>query len=236
MKKVKSLLLGATVLLVSAAQAQTVDDIIAKHTEALGGKDKISQVKSIYIENSVEAMGNTSSSVETLLQGKGYKSETEFNGMKVVNAYTDKSGWAINPFTGATDAQAMPDEAYKANKDVIYFGGSLLDYSTKGNKLELLGKDGNDYKIKVTNGNSETTYFVNAETSLIDKVSIKAEMMGQSMEIVKTFSDYKKTDFGITIPYTISTDFGGAFSFTSKVTKVEVNKEIDPKIFDMPAK
>ena len=60
-------MLAATVLLVSAAQAQTVDDIIAKHTEALGGKEKISQVKSIYMENSVEVMGNTSPSVETLV-------------------------------------------------------------------------------------------------------------------------------------------------------------------------
>ena len=150
MKKVKFLFLSASLLFIVTAQAQTVDEIINKYVEAIGGKEKISQVKSIYIENSLEAMGNTSPSIESLLQGKGYRNESEFNGMKIVNCYTDKGGWAINPFTGSTDAQAMPDEVYKSGKDLIYFGGSLVDYAAKGNKVELTGKEGNNYKIKVT--------------------------------------------------------------------------------------
>ncbi len=236
MKKIKLLLLASAALTVSFAKAQTVDDIIAKHTDAIGGKDKISQVKSIYTENSIEAMGNTSTSTESLLQGKGYKSESEFGGMKVINAYTDKGGWLINPFMGSSDAQAMPADAYVSGKDQIYFGGSLVDYATKGNKIELQGKEGNLYKLKVTNGSSEATYFIDGDTYLVNKISIKGDMMGQTIEIVKNFSDYKKTDFGIVIPYSTTTDFGGNFSFTSKVTKVEVNKELDPKIFDMPGK
>ncbi|TMI71467.1 MAG: outer membrane lipoprotein-sorting protein [Bacteroidetes bacterium] len=235
MKKVKSLMLAATVLLVSAAQAQTVDDIIAKHTEALGGKEKISQVKSIYMENSVEVMGNTSPSVETLVQGKGFKSETDAGGMKFVNTYTDKGGWMINPMMGGSDAQDMPDEMYKSGKNQIYFGGALVDYAAKGNKVELLGKDGNDYKIKVTAGTNESTYYIDGTTYYVTKITSKGEMMGQPTDITMTFSDYKKTDFGIVIPYTRSADFG-QFALSYKTTKVEVNKEIDPKIFDKPAK
>jgi hypothetical protein len=235
MKNVKSLLLAAAVTIVSVAQAQTADDIINKHIDALGGKDKISQVKSIYTESSVEVMGNTSTSVESLLQGKGFKAETDFNGMKIINCYTDKGGWAINPFAGGTDAQAMPDEAYKPGKDQIYFGGSLVDYAAKGNKVELLGKEGNDYKLKLTNGSNETTYYIDGTTYLVNKSVAKGDMMGQAIEITTTFSDYKKTDFGITVPYGRNIDFG-QFALAYKVNKVEVNKEIDPKIFDMPAK
>jgi len=223
---------GAAVLLLSAAQAQTVDEIINKHLDAIGGKDKLAQVKSLYIENSVEAMGNSSPSVESLLQGKGYKSETEFNGQKVINCYTDKGGWALNPFFGSTDPQAMPDEMYKAGKDLIYFGGSLVDYAAKGNKVELSGKEGTNYKLKLTSGSRETSYFIDESTYLVTKTTAKGDFGGQSMEITMNFSDYKKTDFGIVLPYTRSTDFGG-FALAYKVTKVEVNKEIDPKIFEM---
>ena len=126
----------------SLVQAQTVDEIIAKHIEAIGGKEKLGQVKSLYIENSMEVMGNQSPVTEYLLEGKGFKSEAEFNGSKIINCFTDKGGWLINPMAGGTDAQAMPEELYKAGKDQIYVGGALLDYAAKSNKVELAGKEG----------------------------------------------------------------------------------------------
>jgi hypothetical protein len=101
--------------------------------------------------------------------------------------------------------------------------------------VELLGKDGNDYKIKVTAGTNESIYYVDGTTYYVTKITSKGEMMGQPADITMTFSDYKKTDFGIVIPYTRSADFG-QFALSYKTTKVEVNKEIDPKIFDKPAK
>ena len=238
MKRIQYLFLSAALLFVATTRAQTVDDVINKHINAIGGKEKLSQVKSLYVENSLEVMGNSSASFENLLQGKGFKSESEFNGMKIISCYTDKGGWSINPFMGNTDAQAMPDEMYNAGKDQINFGGSLyfaaalIDYAAKGSKAELSGKEGTNYKIKLTSGGRETTYYIDETTYYLAKTVTKGEMMGQSIEIVTTYSDHKKTDFGIVLPYTRSTDFGG-FALASKVTKVEVNKEIDPKIFEM---
>ena len=233
MKTLKSVLLIAAVLFTSALQAQTADEIINKHIEAIGGKDKIGQVKSLYIEYSMEAMGNTSVSTESLLAGKGFKSESEFNGMKLINCFTDKGGWSVNPFTGNSDPQAMPDEVYKAGKDQLNFGGALVNYASKGYKAELLGKEGNNFKIKLTGGSAETTYYIDGTTWYLTKTTAKAEMMGQSIEIVISFSDYKKTDFGIVLPYSRATDFGG-FALSTKITKVEVNKDLDAKIFEMP--
>jgi hypothetical protein len=233
MKKIKFLSLSFSLLLVSALQAQTVDEIIAKHVDAIGGKEKLAQLKSLYIETSVEVMGNQIPAVETLLEGKGFKSETEFNGSKIIQCFTDKGGWSVNPMGGAVEPQAMPDELYKAGKGQINFGGSLVDYAAKGNKVELLGKEGNNYKLKVATGSSiESVYFIDTTTYLISKITSKAEMMGQSVDVVMSFSDYKKTDFGITVPYTRDSDFG-SFALSSKVSKLEVNKEIDPKIFEM---
>jgi len=59
-------------------------------------------------------------------------------------------------------------------------------------------------------------------------------MMGQPVEITISFSDYQKTDFGYVVARKIDTDMGGNFSFSATVTKVEINKEVDPKIFEMP--
>src|SRR5882757_7375468 len=108
MKKIQLMFLGIAVLSISAVQAQTVDEIINKHIEAIGGKEKLSQAKSLYIENSMEVMGNQAPSTESVLEGKGYKNETEINGAKKNNFYTDKGGWMVNPMMGASDPQAMP--------------------------------------------------------------------------------------------------------------------------------
>jgi len=233
MKKIKFLLLGTAVLVASALYAQTVDEIIAKHVEAIGGKEKLSQVKSLYTEISMEVMGNQAPVVEHLLEGKGYKSETDFNGSKIIQCITDKGGWSVNPMAGATEAQAMPEEQYKVSKDQIYIGGALVNYAEKGNKVELLGKEENNYKLKVVNGTIESTYFIDGNTWYITKTTSKGEMMGQPVEVVVTLSDHKKTDFGIVLPHSRTIDLGG-FAMSAKINKVEFNKEIDPKIFELP--
>ena len=50
---------------------------------------------------------------------------------------------------------------------------------------------------------------------------------------IRFFSDYKKTDFGIVVPYTKNVDMG-SFSMPSTITKLEINKELDPSTFEMP--
>ena len=58
-------------------------------------------------------------------------------------------------------------------------------------------------------------------------------MNGQSAEVAVNFSNYKKTDYGYVVPYSIATTFPG-MTMTSTINKVEVNKAVDPQIFSMP--
>lgn len=233
MKHIKFILLALVVVSVSALKAQTVDEVIAKYVDAIGGKEKLSQVKSLYTENSMEVMGNAAPQREYLIEGKGFKTEVEFNGANIINCYTDKNGWSINPMMGGANAEAMPEALYKSGKTQIYLCGGLSDYAAKGYKAELAGKEGNNFKIKLSDGGSETLYFIDASSYLLTKSIIKSEMMGQAVDVTTTYADYKKTDFGIMIPYTKNIDMG-MFQLGQKVEKVEVNKELDLKIFDMP--
>ncbi len=233
MKSIKILLVGLAAMTAIALNAQTVDEVISKHVEAMGGKDKLSQVKSIYTENSMEVMGNSVTQKEYLLEGKGFKSEVEFNGSSIIQCLTDKGGWMVNPMMGGTDAQAIPDGAFKSSKPMIYVGGALTDYSTKGYKAELVGKEEGNFKIKVTADGNETYYFLDPKTYYLTKSVMKGEAMGQSVNVTTTYSNHKKTDFGIVLPYTKSVDMG-MFQYVQKIDKVEVNKAIDLKIFEMP--
>ncbi len=218
-----------------AETSLTVDDIVGKHAAALGGSDAISKVKSVVLESSITMMGAENPSTTTIVDGVGYKNEMDFNGTKIVQAYTDKGGWTINPMAGAPTATPMPDDVYNTGKGQIYVGDPLFDYAAKGSTVELIGKDGSAYKVKLTSKEKvQTVYLIDSTSFLITAVATKGKMQDQDVDITTKLSDYRKTDLGFTMPYAIDVDLGGQFSLTIAVKKVELNKTIDPAIFAMP--
>jgi len=220
-----------------AINAQSADDIINKHIEAVGGKDLLSKISSMHMEVSTQVMGNEMTGRVTVLNGKGYKSESSFNGQTIIQCITDTAGWMVNPMAGITQPMVMPGEAYKTGKLQIDVE-PLLNYAAKGYKAELLGTDSagtvNAYKIKLTTPDSVAfTFFIDPSMYYTVKTTFAGQVMGQDVNIASTYSDYKKTDFGFIFPYTIDTNFG-QFSYTTTVTKVEINKPVDPSVFAMP--
>ncbi len=218
-------------------KAQTADEIVAKHVDAIGGKDKLTQVKSVYIESTTDVMGNQSATKTYILNGTGYRNESDFNGQSLVQVETDKGGWMINPFGGSSDAVAYPDNLFKSNAEQIYVD-PLFDYAAKGSTVELTGQekvgDINAFKIKYTNKyNADSTYYSDPSTWYIIQVVRQSEAMGQEITLTATFSDYKQSDFGIFFPSKTHLDMG-QFALDVSANKVEVNKDIDITIFNMP--
>lgn len=236
MKITKFYFLLLTAISISfAAKAQTADDIIGKYVDAIGGKDKISQIKSVYTDATVTVMGMDGPASTTLLVGKGYRSEIEVNNTKVIQVLTDKGGWSINPFAGASDPTPMPDDEYQGGKAALWIGGALSNYKANGYTAELLPKDGNDYPIKVTAGKNVSTYYIDATTYLLNKVVTVGSAQGQAVQATTTYSNYQKTDFGFVTPFKADIDLGQVqLAYVAK--SVTVNKDIDPKVFEMPAK
>jgi hypothetical protein len=222
---------------IAMVNAQTAEDVISRHIEAVGGKSVLSQIKSISVESSVQVQGSDAPSTLTILNGKGYRLESEFNGQKIIQVYTDKGGWSLNPMSGSSNPQPLTPDQYKAGKDQMDIGGPLYNYSGKGNRVELQGKEAGQYKIKETSRDNITTFFyIDPLTFFITKSVQTGTMMGQQMEVTRTFSNFQKTDIGYTIPFTIDINYGGGFSLTSNVRKVQFNTDIDPKLFEMPGK
>jgi len=221
-------------LSVIIVQAQTAEEIIEKHIDAMGGKDLLSQARSLSIEGTTQVMGNDVPFNTTILNGVGFRSETDFNGSKIIQVYTNQSGWTINPMAGAADALIMPEDLYKAGKNQIFIADELSNHIEQGNAVELIGKDGDLYKLKLTSpGNIETNYYVDPSTYFVIKIIKKGMMQGQEVEITISYSNFKKTDFGLVMPFTTATDFGN-FSMASNSNKIEFNTNVDPSIFERP--
>jgi len=223
----------------ATAHAQTASDIINKHMQALGGPDVFAKVKSVYYEGTLNVMGNDVPTSATLLVGKGFKTVTTFNGMDIIQCFTDTSGWMVNPMAGQTDPTPMPADMVKNSKSALTIGNYLSDYKANGFKDSLLGRESfdsvNAFKVKLSKPDLEITYWFDPNTFYILKTESKTTVSGQDVTTPTTYSGYKKTDVGYVVPTVMGVSAGG-MDMTITYTKVEVNKEVDPKIFVMPSK
>jgi outer membrane lipoprotein-sorting protein len=233
-------ILFVTLIIFTGAKAQTADEIINKYIAAIGGKDKLNAIKTFYYEGTLEVMGNEAPSVTYIINGKAYKSEIDFSGQKIIQVVTDQGGWAVNPLAGQAVPEALPKDMLKGSAmQYSVLGAGFIDYASKGNKLELLGKENvnnaSAYKIKLTTKDSAVmTYYIDSATSYVVKAVTTITSNGQQLETSIGFLDYQKTDFGYTFPMKQQIDLPQGISLTVTVKKTEINKDIDPKIFEMP--
>ncbi|MEA3462088.1 MAG: hypothetical protein U9R49_09430 [Bacteroidota bacterium] len=239
MKNFRTLLLLIVFVFSGAfASAQDADKILNKYVKAIGGKEKLSKMKSLYTESEADIMGMASLQKTTILNGKGYKMEMEIMGEVIINCLTEKGGWVINPMMGDYSAQDMPEAQYVESKSQMFIGGPFTVYLEEGYQAKALGNEAvgsvNANKVELTPpGGTPAVHFFDSETGYIIKTVMEAEMEGQMVKTVLLYSDYKEVD-GISIPHKIEMDAGGMFQMTSITVKVEVNKEVDPAIFIQP--
>jgi len=230
---------GLSLILLAAGvhlQAQTADEVIAKHIDAMGGKDKLQGLKSIYMEGvAVMANGTEIDTKTWRVKDKLYRQEISFGMGNVVIIATPTKGWTSNPRNGGAFAP-MPDEALKAAQPQMDPSGPFVDYAAKGNKVELQGTDTVSggkkcYKLKVTfPSGQDVTYYIDAQTYYVDRESRKGGgMMGGGRRDPNAtfnidFGDYQKTPDGYIFPNTI---IAGGFGAKTSSEKLEINKDVD---------
>lgn len=240
MKTFKTILLLAVFFSCGAlVSAQSVDDIISKYVEAIGGKKNISKIESLYTESEMDIMGMSSTQKTTVLNGKGYKMVMDINGEEIISCVTENGGWSINPMTGSYSAEDMPEDQFSEARAQMYVGGPFTVLGDIEYKAEALGNESvgsvNAAKVQITTpGGTTSFHFFDPSTGYLIQTIQEADMQGEMVETVISLSDYKEVD-GFILPHTVSIDVGGGmFVMDSNVTKVEVNKKVDPAIFIKP--
>ena len=224
-------------------QAQSVDEIVAKHLKALGGKETIAAIKSIRIngKSTITAMGFEAGFKRTAKRPNLVRLDISMQGQQMVQAYDGKTAWQIMPFMGNPDPQPMPELQAKQMIREADFDGPIVNYKKKGNKIELVGKEdleGSEvYKLKVTLKDGDTFYsYIDAEYFLELKRVMKTKGPGgNEIEVTTYMSDYKPVD-GMMMPHSIriQNPVQGAIEVT--FTTVETNIDVDDSYFQMPKK
>jgi hypothetical protein len=213
MKKIL-LFLFLSILGISASlSAQNVDDIINKYLSAVGGVDKLTQLKSIVMEGKINANG------------------AEIPVTMTRSNLTPDSGWVFMPFQGQTKPEAMPGDAIKEGVDQLDLSGSLCNYKAKGHTIEYIGLDDVEgtecHKLKVNHKSGNITYFlIDPASNYLVRTITKQKAGGKEMDIISDFSNYKPVDGGLIFPFTIASQ-NGPIEFQ----KITINSEIPENTF-----
>jgi hypothetical protein len=212
--------------------AQTADEVINKHLEAIGGKENWKKVNSFKMEANISVQGNDIPVTIYQVHNKASKSEINFQGTVNYNIITTEGGWKFFPIMGQASPEPMTEDELKVGRDQLDIQGDFLDYAAKGHKVELIGKEAIDgvdaYKIRLTRKNgSETVYLIDSKTNYIARAISKVKANGQEMEQTTILSNYQKLPEGIVIPFSME----GVGPAPIVISKVEVNPAIDQAIF-----
>jgi hypothetical protein len=236
--KTNKFLAAAFVAFVSVgAYAQTVDEIVDKHVAALGGADKLKNVKTLAIDRTLAVQSMEIPTKTFIVVGKALRTESSVMGNSMIQVVDGTTGWMIRPvmMQGTGEPEDMPAEMVQQQIGQLDPFGPLFNYKDKGNKIELVGKEkvekSDAYRLKITTKDGQVMEeFIDATTFMLTK--LKATMQGQEGEI--SFSDYKEVE-GIKFANTMDmTSQMGALTFVT--TKIAINGAIDDSIFKKPAK
>ena len=211
--------------------AQTTDEIVKKHIDAIGGKDNWDKLKSIRFETTVKAQGADIKITIVQIDKKSMRQDINVMGMTGYSILNITEGWNYMPWRGQTKAEAMTSDEVKNGQDDLNIKDEFITYKELNKKLEFFGKDDVDgtecFKLKMTDPNGkETTFYIDPTNYYVIKQTKKEKTNGQETENSTFFSDYKKQDAGIVFPMSMASNFG-----ESQITKLEINPTIDESIF-----
>ncbi|MEM6795594.1 MAG: hypothetical protein AAF725_16565 [Acidobacteriota bacterium] len=227
----------------AAAEDLTLEQVISKNIEAMGGADAWKAVESAKVQGKMTMAGGFELPMTLYFMRPGkVRVEMEMQGQKIVQAFDGETGWQIMPMMGKLDPQEMSEDEVKMVKNQADFEGPLLNYKDKGHQVELVGKeeiDGTEaYKLKVTLKSGDIAYsYLDTEYFLEFKQEANVpNPAGVQMKTMIDVGDYKEIG-DIVFPHSRTVQPEGLDQSMSVVFEsVELNPEdVDGELFAMPA-
>lgn len=241
-----SLKLAAVILLCASvgysqqtpAPSPTVEQIINKSIEALGGRTALASLTSVVMTGTTEVVAyNSSGATTTYAQSPDkFATVTNFDGYGTVgHGYDGKIAWLADPQRGTTVLTGNPlaDARLEAEFESILQWNSLYPKSEVTGTDKVEGRDSWVVKMTPAEGDAVTRYF-EAQTFLLDKIVTTGSTPQGPGQIAVEFSDYRDIGDGVKLPYTIKINVPGVGDLVTTYQTIKYNTPIDPAKFAKP--
>jgi outer membrane lipoprotein-sorting protein len=232
---------------ITAAQAQTADEILAKYFENTGGLAKWKELQGIKMAAKVNQGGLEIPLVILQMKDGRQMTSITFQGKEIKQGvYDGTSLWSTNFMTmKAEKSDAETLEIFKSS--LGDFPDPFLNYKERGYKVELLGKetiDGSEtFKIKLTKKpimvdgkptDNIAFYYFDTE-NYVPLMSESEVRVGPNKGVVAQtkMSDYQEVG-GFLFPFSLTEGAKGGPGQGITITSIEVNPKVDAAAFTFP--
>jgi photosynthetic reaction center cytochrome c subunit len=218
----------------------TVDAVLAKYANALGGEPAIQQITTIDEKGSIQLPGH---------QGHpGINTQAEFlrkapdkalgvvylpNGGQFARGYNGTIGWQQQP--GHSAEELSGDDLARLKQLSSFIPG--LNLKQGFSRVQLAGSerigDHDAYRVVAfRNGGGQVRFYFDAQSGLLLRVSERIESFLGALPQDTDFSDYREVS-GVKVPFSVTaTQVDGQTVF--KWDQVQANVPVDDTRFDKP--
>ena len=212
----------------------TVDEIVAKHLDAMGGLQKLKSIETIKKVAKVTMNGRETKTTMYFKRPNLSRQEVTIDGKNVVNAFDGRTAWIINPLTGFNRPVTISGAQLATIREDSAFDAPLVDYQSRGTLVDYVGKEplgeGHAHHLRVTTATRQVRHlYLDATTYL--EVKLTADVDRNKLEQLSM--DYREV-FGLKVAHHLKTLVNGVVQAETHVESVLFNLPLDDKLFQMP--
>ena len=212
----------------------TAKQILADHLEAMGGREKMEELKSIQMVGEME-MANMKAEITVYQTDKGqFMFHTNFPQIgEIKKGISNGVAWEMDPINGSRIIEGDELKAFEREADIA---ASLhLDKYFKEMRCEGVETiDGKKcYKVVMTTKQDDKeTNFYDAQSKYMVRTLRKQKSAMGDIPVTANLSDYREED-GLVFPHLTKNAFMGIEQIM-RVKEIKINGEIDPATFNTP--
>ena len=231
---------SATVVLAAGllpANAQDVEQVIAKYVEARGGRDAWAAIDSIKMTGEFTAFSKVNPFTIYRTSDNKFFADHRMGGKTVVTGYDGELAWWDNHWYKEGAQEIAGADLAVVMRDVEFMP-PLFNYETVGHEVELLGEvevegiPAIGIKLTRTDDSSET-YYLDPSTYLEIARDSPGSDFGRAMEQRTWYDDFRDVA-GTKMPFFTETQWYTR-DRVMRVAKIETNVEVSDDMFRMPA-
>jgi hypothetical protein len=235
-----ALALGALLGTAAGAKAPTVDEIVARHVAARGGRDALAAVRTLRMTGRASAGPGRDAIVRREIARPGrIRTEFEFQGTTGVSVWDGSAGWRVSPLEGRLEPEPMTEELTAVSAEQADIDGPLVDWKAKGHRVEQVGASalpgGSAHELKVTlRSGAVRRLWVDAATGQVVRTESTRKVRGHEVTFETSWGDYREAG-GVSFARSIEIGVRGRPQrLRIVVDTVDVNPALDEGRFRMP--
>lgn len=225
----------------------TVEEIVARHLEALGGSQKIAAIKSMkktgtYVYNGIQhpivSYHKSGRKMREEIQGLRLWGTSVWAGHSVVRGTNGTVAWNKDD-SRPQEWQQITEARARLMMEEADIHGALYDFRNKGHRIELIGRGDLDgtpvhtLKVSLASGLLETWY-LELKSFLLLRIEVETKPTDGDLERPRAwhFDDYRPVQ-GVLMPFWVSVEeplFSREYTFKTIVANVD----IEDSIFEPP--